>query len=125
MVLKKEDIINTISKMTVMEVVDLVKDMEKKFDVSSSNMLMNNNIPQNTKSEEVAEQTEFSVILENFGSSKISVIKSIRSIINLGLKEAKDFVESAPKTVKEGLNKKESEDIKKKLESAGAKISIK
>lgn len=125
MVLKKEDIINTISKMTVMEVVDLVKEMEKKFDVSASNILMNNNMPQNKKSEEVVEQTEFNVILENFGSSKISVIKSIRSIINLGLKEAKDFVESAPKTVKEGLNKKESEEIKKKLEDAGAKVSIK
>jgi len=125
MTLKKEDIINAISKMTVMEIVDLVKEMEKKFDVSASNMMANTNTAVNQEKEETKEQTEFSVTLESFGSSKITVIKSIRSIINLGLKEAKDFVENAPKLIKEGIDKKESEEIKKKLEEAGAKVSIK
>jgi len=123
--LKKDDIINAISKMSVMEIVDLVKEMEKKFDVSASNMMMSANTTAVSEKEEVKEQTEFSVTLESFGTSKISVIKSIRSIINLGLKEAKDFVENAPKLVKEGINKKESEEIKKKLEEVGAKVSIK
>jgi len=123
--LKKDDIINAISKMSVMEIVDLVKEMEKKFDISASNMMMNNAVASSTEKEEVKEQTEFSVTLESFGTSKISVIKSIRSIINLGLKEAKDFVENAPKLIKEKVDKKESEDIKKKLEEAGAKVSIK
>lgn len=123
--LKKEDIINAISKMSVMEIVDLVKEMEKKFEVSASNMVMSNNVASDGKKEEVKEQTEFAVTLENFGSSKISVIKSIRSVINLGLKEAKDFVENAPKLVKDGISKEESEEIKKKLEEAGAKVSIK
>jgi len=123
--LKKDDIINAISKMSVMEIVDLVKEMEKKFDVSASNMMMNTNNVASVEKEEVKEKTEFSVTLESFGTSKISVIKSIRSIINLGLKEAKDFVENAPKIIKEGINKKESEEIKKKLEEAGAKVSIK
>jgi len=123
--LKKEDIINAISKMSVMEIVDLVKEMEKKFDVSAASMMMNTNAVVNTEKEEVKEQTEFAVTLESFGTSKISVIKSIRSIINLGLKEAKDFVENAPKLIKEGIDKKESEDIKKKLEEVGAKVSIK
>lgn len=123
--LKKDDIINAISKMSVMEIVDLVKEMEKKFDVSASSMMMNTNNISNAEKQEVKEQTEFSVTLESFGTSKIAVIKSIRSIINLGLKEAKDFVENAPKMVKEKVSKEESEEIKKKLEEAGAKISIK
>jgi len=123
--LKKEDIINAISKMSVMEIVELVKEMEKKFDVSASNMMMSGNVANNTEKEEAKEQTEFAITLESFGTSKISVIKSIRSIINLGLKEAKDFVENAPKLIKEGIDKKESEEIKKKLEEVGAKVSIK
>jgi len=125
MELKKEDIINAISKMSVMEIVDLVKEMEKKFDVSASNMVVSNNNASDKKEEETKEQTEFAVTLDSFGKSKISVIKSIRSIINLGLKEAKDFVEGAPKLIKEGIDKKESEEIKKKLEEVGAKVSIK
>jgi len=123
--LKKDDIINAISKMSVMEVVDLVKEMEKKFDISASNMMMNAGPVASAEKEEVKEQTEFAVTLESFGTSKISVIKSIRAIINLGLKEAKDFVENAPKLIKDGIDKKESEEIKKKLEEAGAKVSIK
>merc|ERR1712146_552344 len=118
-------IINAISKMSVMEIVELVKEMEEKFDVSASNMMMTGRVSENSQKEEVKEQTEFSVTLESFGTSKISVIKSIRSVINLGLKEAKDFVENAPKLIKDGVDKKESEDIKKKLEDAGAKVSIK
>merc|ERR1712157_224264 len=111
--------------MSVMEIVELVKEMEEKFDVSTSNMMMSGNVANNTQQEEAKEQTEFSVTLESFGTSKISVIKSIRSIVNLGLKEAKDFVENAPKLIKEGIDKKESEEIKKKLEEVGAKVSIK
>merc|ERR1712157_393911 len=103
----------------------LVKEMEKKFDVSASSMMVNANQGAIEKKEEVKEQTEFAVTLESFGTSKIAVIKSIRSIINLGLKEAKEFVENAPKMIKEGIDKKESEEIKKKLEEVGAKVSIK
>lgn len=125
MSLKKEDIIDAISKMSVMEIVELVKEMEKKFEVSASNMVMSGNVQESKEGEEKKEQTEFSVTLENFGKSKISVIKSIRSIINLGLKEAKEFVENAPKVVKEGVSKEESAEIKKKLEEAGAKVSVK
>jgi large subunit ribosomal protein L7/L12 len=88
-------------------------------------MVVSNNNASDKKEEETKEQTEFSVTLESLGKSKISVIKSIRSIINLGLKEAKDFVEGAPKLIKEGIDKKESEEIKKKLEEVGAKVSIK
>merc|ERR1712113_626141 len=99
--------------------------MEKKFDVSASSMMASNNVAVDQEQEQVKEKTEFDVTLESFGSSKIGVIKAIRSIINLGLKEAKDFVESAPKLIKEGIDKKESEDIKKKLEDVGAKVSIK
>lgn len=123
--IKKDDIINAISKMNVMEIVELVKEMEKKFDVSASNIITSNNNTIEKEKETVKEKTEFSVTLDSFGTSKIAVIKSIRTIISLGLKEAKDFVESAPKLIKEGINKKESEEIKKKLEEAGAKISIK
>lgn len=123
--LKKDDIINAISKMNVMEIVDLVKEMEKKFDISAANMMVSSNTVAKSEKEEKKEQTEFSVTLESFGKSKISVIKSIRSIINLGLKEAKDFVENAPKIIKEGIDKKESEEIKKKLEEIGAQVSIK
>lgn len=125
MILKKEDIINAISKMSVMEIVELVKEMEKKFDVSASSMMVASNTQESKAKEEIQEQTEFSVTLENFGKSKISVIKAIRSVISLGLKEAKDFVENAPKLIKEGISKEESEDIKKKLEESGAKVSIK
>ena len=125
MTLKKEDIIKAISNMSVMEIVELVKEMETKFDVSASSMMMNNSAQTNQPQEEVKEKTEFNITLESFGTSKIGVIKSIRSIINLGLKEAKDFVENAPKLIKEGISKEESEEIKKKLEEAGAKVSIK
>jgi len=123
--LKKDDIINAISKMSVMEIVELVKEMEKKFDVSAASMMMNASPVASSEKAEEKEQTEFTVTLESFGTSKISVIKSIRSIINLGLKEAKDFVENAPKTIKEAIDKKEAEEIKKKLEEVGAKVSIK
>jgi large subunit ribosomal protein L7/L12 len=123
--LKKDDIINAISKMSVMEIVELVKEMEEKFDVSASNMMIAGGAAENTQKEEAKEQTEFSVTLESFGTSKISVIKSIRSVINLGLKEAKEFVENAPKLIKEGIDKKEAEEIQKKLEEVGAKVSIK
>lgn len=125
MSLKKEDIIEAISKMNVMEIVELVKEMEKKFEVSASSVVASAGVQVSKEKEEVKEQTEFSVTLESFGKSKISVIKSIRSIINLGLKEAKDFVENAPKLIKEGVDKKESEEIKKKLEEAGATVSVK
>lgn len=125
MSLKKDDIINAISKMSVMEIVELVKEMEKKFDVSASSMMVASNTQESKSKEEIQEQTEFSITLENFGKSKISVIKAIRSVISLGLKEAKDFVENAPKLIKEGISKEESEDIKKKLEESGAKVSIK
>jgi len=127
MAIAKEDILEAISNMTVMEVVDLVKAMEEKFGVSAAAVAAV--AAPTTGSDESGaakeEQTEFAVHLSSFGDKKVQVIKAIRVITGLGLKEAKNLVESAPSMVKEGLPKEEAEKIKKDLEDVGASAEIK
>ncbi len=122
MAVNKEDILNTIAEMTVMEVVDLVEAMEEKFGVSAAAMAPT--VVAAGADAVVAEQTEFNVVLKDFGSNKVSVIKAVRAITGLGLKEAKEAVEGAPSTMKEGIAKAEADDIKKQLEEAGATVEI-
>ncbi|NIH16774.1 MAG: 50S ribosomal protein L7/L12 [Buchnera aphidicola (Periphyllus lyropictus)] len=121
MSITKEEILDTISKMSVMEIMELIKSMEKKFEVSS-NISVNNTIP---KIEKKIEKTEFDVHIKSIGKNKVSVIRAVRSLTTLGLKEAKDLVESAPVLLKEKVNKEESESLKKTLETAGAEVEIK
>ena len=124
MAVSKEDILETISNMSVMDVVDLISAMEQKFGVSAAAPVAVAAGP----AAEVAvaeEKTEFNVILASFGTSKVPVIKAIREITGLGLKEAKDLVEGAPTAVKEGVEAPEAEELKKKLEEAGATVEIK
>lgn len=126
MAVSKDDILETISNMSVMEVVDLIEAMEEKFGVSAAAPVAAA-APAAGGGDAAAaeEQTEFDVVLASFGSNKVSVIKAIRGITGLGLKEAKDLVEGAPAPVKEGVSKDESEDIKKQLEEAGATVEVK
>ena len=122
----KEDILTAISNMTVMEIVDLVKMMEDKFGVTAAApMAMMAAGAAAAPAAAVEEQTEFAVTMTSFGANKVGVIKVIRELTGLGLKEAKDLVEGAPKPVKEGVNKKDAEDMKKKREAAGAKVELK
>lgn len=126
MAVSKEDILETISNMSVMEVVDLIEAMEEKFGVSAAAQVAVAAGPAaGGEAAAAEEQTEFDVVLASFGSSKVPVIKAVREITGLGLKEAKDLVESAPATVKEGVEKAEVEEIKKKLEEAGASVEVK
>lgn len=125
MAVSKEEILNAISAMSVMDVVDLVKMMEDKFGVSAA-MPVAVAAPQAGGGEAQAEEkTEFNVVMTKAGENKINVIKAIRTITSLGLKEAKDLVESAPAVVKEGVNKAQAAEIKKQLEDAGASVEIK
>jgi large subunit ribosomal protein L7/L12 len=124
MSVSKEDILNTISNMTVLEVVDLISAMEEKFGVSAAAPMAVAAAPV-AAAAAVEEKTEFDVILTNFGANKVNVIKVIREVTGLGLKEAKDLVEGAPSTVKEAISKKDADDLKKKLEEAGASVDIK
>jgi large subunit ribosomal protein L7/L12 len=123
----KEDVIKFVENMTVLELSDLVKDLEKRFGVSAAAMPVA--VGAAPLAAEAAapseEQTEFSVILQAAGEKKIQVIKVVRAITGLGLKEAKDLVDGAPKAVKEGISKKEVEDIKKQLEEVGATVEVK
>ena len=126
MAVSKEDILETISNMSVMEVVDLISAMEEKFGVSAAAPVAVAAGPAAGGDAAPAEEkTEFDVSLASFGSNKVAVIKVVREITGLGLKEAKDLVESAPSNVKEGVNKEEAEEIKKKLEEAGASAEVK
>jgi large subunit ribosomal protein L7/L12 len=118
------DIIEKIDKLTVLELADLVKQLEEKYGVSAAAPVAAMAGPAAAAAPE-AEKTEFDVVLAEAGPEKIKVIKAVREITNLGLTEAKAFVESAPKTVKEGIPKDEAETVKKKLEEAGAKVEIK
>ena len=126
MAVSKEDVLETISNMSVMEVVDLISAMEEKFGVSAAVPVAVTTAP-GAPGEVAAEeeQTEFDVVLTSFGANKVQVIKAARSITGLGLKEAKDLVESAPTTVKEAVTKQEAEELKKQLEEAGASVEIK
>lgn len=124
MAVSKEDILETIANMTVMEVVDLISAMEEKFGVSAAAAVAA--VPVAGAAAPVAEeQTEFDVVMTSFGANKVNVIKVIRTITGLGLKEAKDLVEAVPSTVKEAIAKAEADDIKKQLEEAGASVDIK
>ena len=122
MAVSKEDILNTISNMSVMEVVELISAMEEKFGVSAAAVAA---APVAAAAAVVEEKTEFDVVLTGFGENKVNVIKVVRAITGLGLKEAKDLVEGVPSPVKEGINKAEAEDIKKQLVEAGATVDIK
>ena len=122
----KNQVIDFIANMSVLEMSELVKDMEEKFGVSAAAAAVATPAAGSGGGEAATEEkTEFDVILTSFGEKKINVIKEIRGITGLGLKEAKEAVESAPKAVKEGVSKEEAEEIKKKLEEAGASAEIK
>jgi large subunit ribosomal protein L7/L12 len=126
MAVSKEDILDAISKMTVLDVVELVEAMQQKFGVSAAvAMAPAAGAAAAPAAPPVEEQTEFTMVMTSFGSNKVGVIKVIREITGLGLKEAKDLVEGVPATVKEGISKDESESIKKKLVDAGANVEIK
>ena len=130
--ISQEDILNAIEKMTVLEVADLVKALEEKFGVSAAAMVAApaaggavNAAAGGSEAAAVEEQTEFTVQLKSAGAQKIQVIKEVRTITGLGLKEAKDLVDGAPSPVKEKVSKEEAENIKKQLEGAGAEVEIK
>ena len=125
MALAQEDILEAISNMSVMEVVDLISAMEEKFGVSAAAAVAAAPAAAGGEASVAAEQTEFDVVMTSFGANKVSVIKTVRSITGLGLKEAKEAVESAPTTVKEGVSKAEAEEVVKQLEEAGAAVEIK
>ncbi len=125
MAVSKEDILETLSNMTVMEVVDLIAAMEEKFGVSAAAAVAAAPAAAADGAAAVEEKDEFDVILANFGEKKVGVIKAVRAITGLGLKEAKDMVESAPTAVKEGASKDEAEELKKQLEEAGATVELK
>jgi large subunit ribosomal protein L7/L12 len=122
MSISKDDILNAIAEMSVMDVVELIEAMEEKFGVSAAAAVA---VAGGDAGAAAAEQTEFDVILESFGGNKVAVIKAVRGATGLGLKEAKEVVESAPKALKEGVEKAEAEALKAELEEAGATVSIK
>ena len=119
--MNKDQILEAIEKMTVLELSDLVKAIEEKFDVTANAPVM----VAAAGPAAAAEKDEFDVVLESVGANKINVIKAVRELTGLGLKEAKDLCDNAPKTVKEGLTKADAEAMKKKLEDAGAKVAMK
>lgn len=125
MAVSKEEILETIASMTVMEVVDLISAMEEKFGVSAAAAVAVAAPAAAAAAPAVEEKTEFDVVMTSFGENKVNVIKVIRTITGLGLKEAKDLVEGVPSTVKEAISKQEAEDIKKQLVEAGAAVEIK
>ncbi|RUM85454.1 MAG: 50S ribosomal protein L7/L12 [Candidatus Thioglobus sp.] len=124
MALSNDDILNAIADMSVMDVVELVSAMEEKFGVSAAAAAA---APVAAAADAGAaeEQSEFDVVLTSFGEKKVAVIKAVRGITGLGLKEAKDMVEAAPAPIKEGVDKAEAEDVKKQLEEAGASVELK
>ena len=122
MAISQADILEAVSNMTIMEIVDLISAMEEKFGVSAAAVAV---AAPTAAAAVVEEQTEFDVILTSFGENKVSVIKAVRSITGLGLKEAKDAVEGVPTVLKEGIPKAEAEEIKKQLLEAGATVEVK
>ena len=126
MAVAKEEILETIGNMSVLEIVDLISAMEEKFGVSAAAPVAVAAAPGAGDAGGAAEeQTEFDVVLASFGSNKVAVIKAVRGITGLGLKEAKEMVEGVPSTIKEGATKDEAEDIKKQLTEAGASVELK
>lgn len=122
MSISKDDILNAVAEMSVMDVVELIEAMEEKFGVSAAAAVA---VAGGDAGAAAEEQTEFDVVLASFGDKKVAVIKAVRGATGLGLKEAKELVEGAPKPVKEGIAKDEAEEIKKKLEAAGSKAELK
>jgi large subunit ribosomal protein L7/L12 len=128
MAITKNEVLEWIDQATMLEISDLVKNLEEKYGISAAaGMPMGFAMPAGGAEAKpvVEEQTEFNVILASIGDKKINVIKAVREVTNLGLKEAKDLVEAAPKAIKEGVSKEEAETIKKKFEEAGATVEIK
>ena len=126
MAVSKEDILNAIAQMSLIDITDLVKMMEEKFGVSAAAPVAMAAMPAGGAAAPAAEEkTEFTVVLKSAGEKKVEVIKAVRAITGLGLKEAKDLVESAPATVKDGVNKDDSAKFKKELEAAGATVEVK
>jgi large subunit ribosomal protein L7/L12 len=124
MAIAKQEILDAISSMTVLELSQLIKDMEEKFGVSAAAASVAVAAPA-AAAAAVEEKTEFTVVLAAAGENKVNTIKAVREVTGLGLKEAKDLVDGAPKPVKEGVSKADAEAVKKKLEEAGAKVEVK
>ncbi len=122
MALSKDDILNAVAELSVIELVDLIKAFEEKFNVSAAAVATAGPA---AAAAVVEEQTEFNVILTSFGANKVAVIKVVREVTGLGLKEAKDLVEGAPQPLKEGISKDDAEALKKKVEEAGATVEVK
>ena len=126
---KLKEVVKTIEGLTALEISELVKGLEDKFGIKAAapmaGMMMPMGAAAGAGAAAAEEKTAFDVVLKEVGANKIAVIKEVRGATNLGLKEAKDLVEAAPKTVKEGATKEEAEDLKKKLEAAGAKVELK
>ena len=125
MAVSKEDILETISSMTVMDVVELIEAMEEKFGVSAAAAVAAAPVAAGGDAGAAEEKDEFDVVMTGFGDNKIAVIKAVRAITGLGLKEAKEMVEGVPSTIKEGAPKAEAEDIQKQLTEAGAQVDLK
>ena len=125
MSVSKEDILEAIANMTVMDVVELISAMEEKFGVTAAAAVAVAAGPAAAAAEPVEEKTEFDVVLTGFGENKVGVIKVVRALTGLGLKEAKDAVEGVPTTLKEGISKDEAASAKKQLEEAGATVEVK
>ncbi|MEW7976101.1 MAG: 50S ribosomal protein L7/L12 [Candidatus Sedimenticola endophacoides] len=125
MAVSKDDILESIANMTVMEVVELIEAMEEKFGVTAAAAVAAAPAAGGDGGAAAEEQTEFDVVMTSFGANKVAVIKAVRGVTGLGLKEAKEAVEGAPTTLKEGVSKEEAEDVKKQLEEAGATVEVK
>jgi large subunit ribosomal protein L7/L12 len=125
MAVSKDDILEAIANMSVMDVVDLIEAMEEKFGVSAAAPVAVAAAPAGGEAAAAEEKTDFDVVMTSFGGNKVSVIKAVRAITGLGLKEAKGMVEGVPATIKEGVEKDEAETIKKQLEEAGASVELK
>ncbi|ALD02551.1 MAG: 50S ribosomal protein L7/L12 [Acinetobacter sp.] len=121
MALTNEEILNAVSEKTVLELVELISAFEEKFNVSAAAVA----VAAGPAAAAAEEQTEFNVELTSFGANKVAVIKAVREVTGLGLKEAKDLVEGAPQVLKEGISKEEAEELKKKLETTGATVTVK
>jgi len=125
MALTKEDILNAIAEMPVMELVELIEAAEEKFNVSAAAAVAVAGPAAGGDAAAAEEKTEFDVVMTSFGGNKVAVIKAVRGATGLGLKEAKDLVEGAPKSLKQGVAKAEADEMKKSLETAGAKVELK
>jgi large subunit ribosomal protein L7/L12 len=121
----REQVVDYLSNLPVIQIAELVKELEEKWGVSAAPVAIAGAAAPAAEAAPVEEQTEFDVVLADVGASKINVIKAVREITALGLKEAKELVESAPKAIREGVGKEEAEETKKKLEAAGAKVEVK